>query len=66
MQTQEATLLTTTQVASMLGIHPGHLRATRSRGTLNIPFVRIGGAIRYRPADVQSFIEANRHEEVSV
>lgn len=66
MQTQEPFLLTTTQVASMLGIHPGHLRATRSRGTLNIPFVRIGGAIRYRPADVQAFIEANRHAEVSI
>ena len=66
MNTPEKNLLTTAQVASMLCIHPGHLRATRVRGTLNIPFVRIGGAIRYRTADVQSFIEANRHEEVAV
>lgn len=66
MNTQEKNLLTTAQVASMFGFHPGHLRATRSRGTLKIPYIRIGGAIRYRPADVQSFIEANRHEEVSV
>lgn len=55
-------LLTTAQVASWLTMNADHLRSARARGALAIPFIRIGRAIRYRPVDVQAFIEANRKE----
>lgn len=55
-------LLTTNQTAEVLGLHPGHLRASRSRGTIDIPYIKIGKAVRYRPEDVEAFIAANRQE----
>ncbi len=53
-------LLTTEQVANWLGFHPASLRNSRHKKSLGIPFVRIGGAIRYRPEDVEAFIARNR------
>jgi len=52
-------LLNTKQVAHLLGIHPTTLRLARSRQSLALPHVRIGGAIRYRLSDVERFIQAN-------
>ena len=54
-------LLTTGQLAQLLGVHQGTLRSARSRKTLKLPYVRVGRAIRYRPEDVAAFIEANRN-----
>ncbi len=53
-------LLTTGQLAQLLGVHQGTLRSARCRKTFDLPFVRIGRAVRYRPEDVAAFIEANR------
>jgi hypothetical protein len=55
-----ASLLTTDQTASLLQLHPGSLRSARCRKSLDLPYVRVGRVIRYRPEDVAAFIEANR------
>lgn len=53
-------LLTTQEAAARLGLHPTTLRIARSRKSLDLPFIRIGGAIRYRMEDVEAFIARNR------
>lgn len=55
------TLLTTKQVAELLGLHPATLRIGRSKQTLDLPHVRIGGTVRYRLSDVEAFIQTNVH-----
>ena len=56
-------LLTEKQVAEMLQISQVMLRTARCRGQIEgkfwIPFIRVGRAIRYRPADILAFIEKN-------
>jgi len=53
-------LLTTKEVAALLGLNPTTLRIARSNKSLPLPFVRIGGAIRYVPADVEAYIAQHR------
>lgn len=53
-------LLKTEQVAELFDWHPGTIRAGRSKKTLKLPFIRIGRSIRYRPEDVDAFLEAHR------
>ena len=54
-------LLNTKQVAALLGIHPTTLRIARYRQNFTeLPWVKIGGAVRYRREDVDHFIHANR------
>ena len=55
-------LLTTKEVATMLGIKPHTLEVNRSYGgRINIPYIKIGRLVRYRLADVEAFIA--RHLE---
>ena len=60
MPTSRNLLLTTKEVAALLGLHPTTLRIARSKHSLNLPFVRIGGAIRYLLADVEAYLARNR------
>jgi Helix-turn-helix domain len=54
-------LLTTADVARLLGVSQWQLRAWRMRSRGGGPaFVRIGRLVRYRPADLASFIRAGR------
>lgn len=48
-------LLSDTQLAEELGVAVGTLRNWRVQGN-GIPFVRVNGAIRYRPADVEGWL----------
>lgn len=50
-------LLTTTDAAAALAIAPKTLRNWRSQG-LGPPFIRLGGAIRYRETDLQAWVDA--------
>lgn len=53
-------LLTQSQVAELLQVSPRTLEDSRSRKTgLQIPYVKLGRAIRYRRADVEALIERN-------
>ncbi len=57
-------LLTETEAASMLGVAPATLRRWRWAGNPP-PFVKIGTAVRYDPADLSAFIEAGRRNSTS-
>ena len=47
----------------MLGTTVRHLRRLRSEN--RIPYVKLGGKLRFRRADLVGFIEANSHAVVS-
>ena len=57
------TLLDIEGAAHMLGTTVRHLRRLRSEN--RIPYVKLGGKLRFRRADLVSFIEANSHAVVS-
>lgn len=51
-------LLTTAEVADLLGIAPQTLVDWRCKKRHNLGFVRIGRSIRYHPDEVQRFIDS--------
>ncbi len=65
METQNTTckLLVTKQVADRLGISASTLEKARSTGIGNYPpYIKVGRNVRYRPADVEAWLEKNCHE----
>ncbi|MBT2988020.1 MAG: helix-turn-helix domain-containing protein [Candidatus Thiodiazotropha sp. (ex Ctena orbiculata)] len=55
-------LIPPTKTAETLGVSPGTLQVWRSTGRYNLPFVKVGGRVMYRPDDVQAFIERRTME----
>lgn len=49
------------QAADILGVSTGTLQVWRSTGRYNLPYVKVGGRVMYRPGDVQTFIERRLH-----
>jgi len=49
-------LLTTQEAAAMLGLSPGTLEVWRCLGRYNVPYIRLGRAIRYDRAALQQWI----------
>lgn len=59
MDTFTADLLTETEVSKRLGYSISTLQKWRVAG-LHLPFVKVGGGgVRYRPCDIEQFIERN-------
>lgn len=56
-QTKPLSLLTTEELAANLRVHPETLNAGRRSGAIKIPFIKIGGSVRYRVEDVHRFLE---------
>lgn len=56
--TDGAPLLTPRQVAELLHVTPRTLEDWRCRRGVELPFVKLGGVVRYRRADVERLIEA--------
>lgn len=55
---QEAqSLHTPEQVAKNLGITSGTLQVWRATQRYNLPYIKIGSKVMYRPEDVQNFIK---------
>lgn len=50
-------LLTPEQAANTLGVSPGTLQIWRTTGRYNLPFVKVGGRVKYRAEDLQAFVE---------
>ncbi len=50
-------LLSPRDTAKVLGVSTGTLTVWRCVGRYNLPFVRVGRKIMYRPEDVQAFID---------
>lgn len=63
MPTEFETLLTTQKAAELLTVSPRTVEAWRSRAADDEdpgpPFVRVGGSVRYRLADLAAWIEKN-------
>jgi excisionase family DNA binding protein len=59
-------LLTPEQAAEYLNTSADTLAVWRSTGRVNIPFVRIGRAIRYRLSDLEAYVTSKTVGAVSV
>ena len=46
-------------VAELLNVPEGTLAAWRSSGRVPLPYLKFGGIVRYRRADVEAFVAAN-------
>jgi excisionase family DNA binding protein len=56
----QSPMLTQREVAALLGIRPRTIEDWRSRKTgPELPYVRLGRAVRYRREDVERLIAAN-------
>ena len=60
MTTENDPMLTRKEAARFLGLQPSTLDAWASRGTVKLPFAKLGGAVRYRQSDLEKFIKSNR------
>jgi len=50
-------LLNEREAEEILGMAPGFLRKNRCVGKAHPPFIKVGKSIRYRPSDLEKFIE---------
>lgn len=60
MQDSDDRMMTRREAAAYLGLRPATLEAWASRGSVNLPFSKLGRLVRYRKRDLDRFIEANR------
>ena len=51
-------LLDEQQAAIILQITPGTLSVWRSNGRYKLPFIKVGRKVRYRRADLETWLEA--------
>jgi len=62
-------LLTTEQVAAMLGLRPNTLEIQRHKGRHTIPFIKFGtarcGTVRYQRADVEAWLAERKRTSTS-
>lgn len=57
--TRQTRLLNTKEAAGILGKSPNTLVIWRCTGAYDLPYVKVGGSVRYREEDLDAFIEAN-------
>ena len=60
---QHTKLMTTSEAAEMLRLHPDTLRHWRSTGSVDLPFVRVGGSVRYSESEVLNYLKQKRGEK---
>ena len=51
-------MLTTKQVADILGLKEVTIRMWRWRKDVNLPWIKIGRSVRYRSKDLEAFIQS--------
>ena len=66
MSTNIPLLLTSDELAVYLKLHPETLNTGRRSGAINIPFLKIGGSIRYREEDVRHFLETQTSNKEAI
>ena len=57
---EQTLVLKSAEVRKMLKISPATLQTLRINGTL--PFVKVGGSLYYRYADIEKLLEVNRNK----
>ena len=60
MQSNDDRMMTRVEAAQYLGLRPATLEAWASRGVVDLPFSKLGRAVRYRKSDLDQFVAANR------
>jgi excisionase family DNA binding protein len=55
-------LLDDKQAAEYLTVSPGTLSVWRSTGRYALPFVKVGRMVRYRPADLDAWLETRSRD----
>ena len=54
-------LLTRKQAAERLGLRPQSLAAWATNKRYNLPYIKVGRHVKYRPSDIEAFLKANTH-----
>ena len=52
-------LLTTEEAAELVGLAPQTLAVWRCKKRYDLPYVKIGNRVRYRPEDIAAWLDAN-------
>lgn len=60
MDDRKTQLVTPRQAAEFLTVKESSLSVWRCTGRYDLPFVKIGGAVRYDLRDLEAFIEARK------
>lgn len=64
MNNNTSSLLTTDEVANQLGIKSETLQVWRCTRRYNLPYIKVGGRVRYKAEDIESFIQKRTvHQE---
>ncbi len=58
-------LLSEQDVSDITGVTPGTLSVWRSTGRVELPYVKLGRKVAYRPEDVEAFLARNRYTHTS-
>ena len=58
-------LLTPQEVSEITGLSQGTLALWRSTGRVDLPFCKLGRAVRYRRDDLESFLDSSRRQHTS-
>jgi len=61
MKTQAGDLLTVRDLSKLIGLSVSTIREGGG-GTRDLPYHKLGGAVRYRRSDVERWLESKRHE----
>jgi excisionase family DNA binding protein len=56
-------LFSADQVAEILGVSPSTLARWRQTGEPDLPYLRLGGRIRYRASDLEEFLDEIEGDE---
>jgi excisionase family DNA binding protein len=51
------------EVAEILGVAPSTLARWRRTGDPDLPYVRLGGRVRYRASDIDRFLDEMGHDD---
>lgn len=54
---QANALLTPNDAADMMQVSVGTLQVWRSTGRHSLPFVKVGGCVRYRRSDIEAWLD---------
>ena len=61
-QIGEIELLTRKELAALLSISEATLSVWKCTGKVKSPYIKIGGAVRYKLDDIKTFLNENKHE----
>jgi excisionase family DNA binding protein len=64
MKTQVGDLMTVKELAALINLSVGTIRRGEG-GTRDLPYLKLGGAVRYRRQDVERWLESKTHEPVA-